>query len=73
MLVFNNKGKCIKIDRKTFEDIKFIYKYTTCTKVAEENLSKYLVYHGYKLSDRVISNLLSAVVYEYKYLKIKDE
>ena len=70
---FNNKGKCIQITQKEYDDIYNIYKSSTCIRLAEYRVIDYLYNKfGNCEAEAVAFNLLCAVINKYKYMKIVD-
>lgn len=75
-MLFKNL-KCVQISESEYEDVSFIINVSSCPANAEDNLADYLIkdkkvdvnLHPYVLK-QLAYNLYSAVMNDYKYMKV---
>lgn len=78
-MIFKN-GRCVKISKADYEDVKFIISISSCNKAACDNVRDYLIKDrkvdkGMPLFiiENLAFNLVMAVSNNYKYMKVEEE
>lgn len=70
MLVKGTKLK--EITKSEYEDIQMIYSISTCHKDAQDKVFEYLKEKLEYVNKDIAYNVLNAVIYNYKYMKVVD-